>query len=80
MSNDRIETRELSLEAMELVCGAGVRPPASVGAKMPPGGTGPHRQPVDPQPSLGSDYSGDSAGSGDGSGGYMGDGNYLRPF
>ena len=57
-------------------------PPKSVGAKLPPGGSGgsggsggPHRQPVDPQPYLGTGYSGDSAG-GSGGGGYFGDSNH----
>ncbi len=80
MSSQRSEIRELSIEVMNHVSGSGIRVPvtALAGAKLP-GGSGPHRQPIDPQPSLGTDYSGDSAG-GDGSGGYMGDGNYLRPF
>ncbi|MHC2461209.1 hypothetical protein [Bradyrhizobium embrapense] len=56
--------------------GLHMTPPKSVGAKLPPGGSGgPHRQPVDPQPSLGSGYSGDSAG-GSGGGGYFGDPNH----
>jgi hypothetical protein len=51
-------------------------PPQSVGMKQPPGKSGgPHRQPVDPSPSLGSGYSGDSAG-GSGGGGYFGDPNH----
>ncbi|QOZ33106.1 hypothetical protein [Bradyrhizobium sp. CCBAU 53421] len=51
-------------------------PPKMVGAKLPPGGSGgPHRQPVDPPPYLGTDYSGDSAG-GSGGGGYLGDPNH----
>ncbi len=51
--------------------------PKSAGALQPPsgGGSGPHRQPVDPQPSPGGDYSGDSAG-GSGGGGYFGDSNH----
>jgi hypothetical protein len=52
--------------------------PKSAGAVQPPSGggsSGPHRQPVDPPPQLGSDYSGDSAG-GSGGGGYFGDPNH----
>src|SRR5579859_1728250 len=52
--------------------------PKSAGALQPPtGGSsgGPHRQPVDPPPQLGTDYSGDSAG-GSGGGGYFGDPNH----
>ncbi len=55
----------------------GVTPPKTTGVKMPPSGSspsGPHRQPVDPSPGKGGDYSGDSAG-GSGSGGYIGDPN-----
>jgi hypothetical protein len=53
-----------------------VTPPNTVGMKQPPGSSGgPHRQPVDPQPSLGTGYSGDSAG-GSGGGGYFGDSNH----
>jgi len=74
MSSDR----ELSLEMMEQVSG-GFTGIATVGAKLTPSGGSPVRQPIDPPPSLGGDYSGDSAGGG-GSGGYMGDGNYLSPF
>ena len=56
--------------------GLHMTPPKNVGAKLPPGGSGgPHRQPVDPQPSLGTGYSGDSAG-GSGGGGYLGDPNH----
>lgn len=54
-------------------------PPKTVGAKLPPGVSGgsggPHRQPVDPPPYLGTGYSGDSAG-GSGGGGYFGDPNH----
>lgn len=52
--------------------------PKNVGALQPPSGGGsggPHRQPVDPPPQLGGDYSGDSAG-GSGGGGYLGDPNH----
>ncbi len=53
----------------------GVTPPKTTGVKMPPSPpSGPHRQPVDPSPGKGGDYSGDSAG-GSGSGGYIGDPN-----
>jgi hypothetical protein len=53
-----------------------IAPPKTVGLKQPPGGSGgPHRQPVDPPPYLGTDYSGDSAG-GSGGGGYLGDPNH----
>jgi hypothetical protein len=76
MSSDR----ELSLEMIEQVSGGfQVLGIATVGAKLPPSGGSPSRQPIDPPPYLGGDYSGDSAGGG-GSGGYMGDGDYLRPF
>jgi len=53
----------------------GYAPPKSVGMRQPPSSSsGPHRQPVDPNPSTGGDYSGDSAG-GSGGGGYFGDPN-----
>ncbi|MCC8964127.1 hypothetical protein H8A95_17815 [Bradyrhizobium sp. Pear76] len=56
--------------------GLHMAPPKNVGAKLLPGGSGgPHRQPVDPSPGLGSGYSGDSAG-GSGGGGYFGDSNH----
>jgi peptidase E len=43
--------------------------------------SGPHRQPIDPNPSTGTGYGGDSAG-GSGGGGYFGDTNApgLRQF
>jgi hypothetical protein len=54
----------------------GYSPPAKTSAKLPPGkpSGGPHRQPVDPNPSKGGNYGGDSAG-GSGGGGYIGDPN-----
>ncbi len=53
----------------------GTTPPKTTGVKQPSSGpSGPHRQPVDPSPGKGGDYSGDSAG-GSGSGGYRGDPN-----
>ena len=54
----------------------GHAPPKTVGMRQPlSGSSGPHRQPVDPNPSTGGDYSGDSAGGGSGGGGYFGDPN-----
>jgi hypothetical protein len=54
----------------------GYSPPAKTSAKLPSGkpSGGPHRQPVDPNPSKGGGYGGDSAG-GSGGGGYIGDPN-----
>ncbi len=53
----------------------GLTPPKTVGVKqLPSGSSGPHRQPGDPNPGKGGDYSGDSAG-GSGGGGYIGDPN-----
>ncbi len=52
--------------------------PKNAGALQPPSGggsSGPQRQPVDPSPQRGGDYSGDSAG-GSGGGGYLGDPNH----
>ena len=70
---------ELSVEMMEQVSGSFGVPVAAVGAKLPPSGGSRGRQTIDPPPSLGTGYGGDSAGGG-GSGGYIGDGDYLRPF
>ncbi len=79
--SERNGMRELSFEMMEQVCGAGVKVPVFAGAKMLGGGSGsPHRQPVDPPPSLGSGYNGDSFDTDPQSGGYMGDGNSYPPF
>lgn len=53
----------------------GYTPPKTTGVKKQPSSpSGPHRQPVDPNPGRGGDYSGDSTG-GSGSGGYIGDPN-----
>jgi hypothetical protein len=77
---------ELSLEAMDQVCGAGLGPVTGLsGLKHSPSispvakATGT----FDGGGQLGTDYSGDSGGSGGGAGGgggYKGDDNYLRPF
>jgi len=65
--------------ATDAVAGNAVRgysPPNTVGMKQPPSrGSGGTRQPVDPSPGTGWDYSGDSAGGGSGGGGYFGDSN-----
>jgi hypothetical protein len=82
------EVRELNLDDLTAISGGGFTGPVFSGVKQlgiggtrtSGGGSGPHRGGVDPNPQLGTDYSGDSAGGGGGSGGYMGDGNYLRPF
>ncbi|MGC2408744.1 MAG: hypothetical protein WA441_01715 [Methyloceanibacter sp.] len=62
-----------STTAAEAGVHLGFTPPKTVGVMQPPSSpSGPHRQPVDPNPNTGGDYSGDSAG-GSGGGGYMGD-------
>jgi hypothetical protein len=73
--NERIDNYELSLEMMEPVSGGFNWTGISVGtAKLPT--SNPRRQPVDPSPSLGTSYSGDSVGGAPAGGGYLGDPDY----
>ena len=81
MRNVQDENRELSVEMLEQVSGSGIRVPVTaLAGKISGGGSGPHRQPVDPSPYLGTGYNGDSFDTDPSSGGYMGDGNYYHGF
>ena len=80
---------ELSLEALDNVCGAGIGPVSGLsGLKHSPSinpvsGGSKGSGTFDGGGQLGTDYGGDSGGSGGGAGGtggYKGDDNYLRPF
>jgi hypothetical protein len=64
-----ITQANLSVDELERVSGGNTW--LLVSARQP---SSPHRQPIDPNPSMGSGYGGDSAG-GSGGGGYFGDPN-----
>jgi hypothetical protein len=70
---------ELSLDALEKVCGCGLVVPVVTGLKHSPslGRSGASGSSGDGDTQLGTDYG--STGDG-GGGGYKGDDNYLRPF